>query len=63
MVCMGAEETARAGFASEPSCFKCGKKMKSGAKAIVTFSKIDWTGIRVNRKQYCTWKCAEAYHN
>ena len=58
----GAEETAQQGFVSEPSCLKCGKKMKQGAKAIVTFSKIDW-GTRVNRKQFCTWKCAEAYHN
>jgi hypothetical protein len=58
----GAEETARPGFEYEPTCLKCGKKMKRGAKAIVTFSKISWTGSRENRKQFCTWKCAEAYH-
>ena len=58
----GEQSAAQQGLLSDPKCFICGRKMKQGSKAIATYSSIGFLGKRNDRKQFCTWKCAEAHH-
>ena len=58
----GEQSTATQGLMSDPMCNGCRKKMKQGAKAIATYSSIGILGKRNDRKQFCSWKCAERYH-
>ena len=60
---LGEESNARPGLLSGPKCLTCGKQMKQGGRAIATYSSIDFIGNRKDRKQFCSWKCAEAHHN
>lgn len=59
----GEESKAIPGLFSDPKCLTCAKKLKSGSRAIATYSSIDFIGNRKDRKQFCSWKCAEAHHS